>query len=649
MCGLAGYFNLNSSVFTLDQVLLDAMQKSLVHRGPDGYRVWSSEKHELALVHRRLSIIDVTDAGSQPMFDQEQTVVVCVNGEIYNFQELKKELQACGHIFFSSCDTEVVVHGYKQWGIDRLLDRLQGMFAFCLYDFITQELFLVRDRMGIKPLYFSLQGNICSFASEIKALWHLPWINKQVCAEAVYHYLTYLVTPAPLTIFQDVYKIPAGFYVRFDKYKQMHVQQWYALHEKIVLCNNFNEQECIQQLSDLLCASVKAHMISDVPVGVLLSGGVDSSLNVALMAQHSNNIKTFTVAFADGPEYNEVAWARKVANHFGTDHHEIIINESDAHSFFDDMIYYQDEPLGDCVCVPLYFVCKLLKNAGVSVVQVGEGADELFCGYDVYVRYLQTYRWWQVTQDYVPTFVKKAIFNVMQRYVPDKHNRLDIIYNWVHNKELFYSGAQVFSEYAKRQLFDIKMGPLDSMTERFFKGMRLTDSYAMADWYRVQLKKKHPAVQYATQISYLDLKHRLPELLLMRVDKMSMAVSVEARVPFLDHKVVEFALSLPQQMKYHNGQTKYILKKVAQEILPFDIVYRKKMGFAAPMTRWFKKSNRFNQMLHDLLVTSNDLAYLLDIEHIKHMQLRNRVDASVDYSYHLWAIQNLLIHGAQHE
>lgn len=647
MCGLAGYFNLGGAAFTLDQTLLDAMQRSLAHRGPDGYRIWVSAEHELALVHRRLSIIDISDAGTQPMFDQERTVVICVNGEIYNYQELKKELEVCGHHFSSASDSEVILHGYKQWGMDQLLERLRGMFAFCLYDLITGELFLVRDRMGIKPLYFSLQGGICSFASEIKALWQLPWVNKQLSKEGVYHYLTYLVTPAPLTIFAEVYKIPAGFYLRFDKYKQMHICQWYVLHEKLGMRNDLDEQEYIQQLRILLRASVKSHMISDVPMGVFLSGGVDSSLNVALMAECSSNVKTFTIAFSDGPEYNELAWARKVANQFGTDHHEIIIDESDAYRFFDDMIYYQDEPLGDCVCVPVYFVSKLLKDAGVTVVQVGEGADELFCGYDQYARYLDMYQWWQQSQRYIPAYVRKTALSIMEHYAPEKHNRLDIMHNWAYNKELFHSGAVVFSEYSKRQMLGIEVEKMDVMTDCFFKGMRLTDSYAMSDWYRVQLKARMPDVQYTTQIGYLDVKHRLPELLLMRVDKMSMAVGVEARVPFLDHTLVEFALSLPEYMKYRNGQTKYILKKVAQEMLPHNVVYRKKVGFAAPTTRWFKKSNLFNELLQDLLAQPNELASMLDIKQIKQMQARNRTDTSVDYSYHLWAIQNLFVHGVQ--
>lgn len=645
MCGFAGYLNLGVKPFITNVQLLHNMQQSLAHRGPDGFRIWSSQEHELALVHRRLSIIDLSDAGAQPMFDRDSTVVICINGEIYNHEILKQELEQYGHLFTSSCDSEVLIHGYKQWGIDSLLERLEGMFAFCLYDFITQELFLVRDRIGIKPLYFSLQGDVCSFASEIKALWHLPWMNKQISKEGVYHYLTYLVTPAPLTLFEGVYKLPAGFYLRFDKHKQMHVREWYALHKQLEKHAPQDEQWYIDNIRSLLHQAVKKRMMSDVPLGVFLSGGIDSSLNVAYMAQHTNKVKTFTVAFSDGPEYNELAWARKVARHFDTQHHEIIINEQDAYRFFDTMVYQQDEPLGDCVCIPLYFVSKLLKDNGVTVVQVGEGSDELFCGYDQYTQYVQMYRWWRTSQTYIPAYAKQAVFAAAQQLFPTRYNRLDILNNWAYNKELFYSGAVVFSEYMKHQMLGITLDQVDPMVERFFPGMKLTHSYAMADWYRASLQDALPDADHMTQMGYLELKHRLPELLLMRVDKMSMAAAVEARVPFLDHKFVAFALTIPQSLKYRNGVTKYILKKAAEGILPQEVIYRKKVGFAAPTTRWFKKSRLFNEFLHDMLDKHNLLADMFNIQAIKKMHQQNRTDQSVDYSYHLWAVQNVLIHG----
>ncbi len=619
------------------------MQQALAHRGPDGHDVWSSSEHGCGLVHRRLSIIDLSQAGAQPMIDRDQTVIICVNGEIYNHQQLRYELEQVGYQFVSSSDSEVILHGYKQWGIDGLLERLDGMFAFSLYDLKSRELFLVRDRIGIKPLYFSLQGGVCSFASEIKALWPLPWINKKISQEGVYHYVTYLVTPAPLTIFEGVYKLPAGFYIKIDAAKKMQVIQWYKLHEQLAVHEPHDEQWYIDTIRSLLRSSIKKRMMSDVPFGVFLSGGIDSSLNVALMAELTDKVNTFTVAFSDGPEYNELAWARKVAQLYNTDHHEIMIDEHDAFNFFNKMVYHQDEPIGDCVCVPIYFVSKLLKDQGVTVVQVGEGSDELFCGYQQYANYVDTYRWWQPTQKYIPSGIKKGLFHAAQNVFPSKYGKLDILNNWAHNKELFYSGAVVFSEYAKQQLLGMHAQATDPMVERFFPDMTLIDSYAMADWYRKQLKQQLPQADRVTQMGYLELKHRLPELLLMRVDKMSMGTSVEARVPFLDHKLVEFALTMPQELKYHKGITKYILKRAAQGILPHEIIYRKKVGFAAPTTRWFKKSKLFNELLADMLATKqNSWKDILNIEAIKQMQQRNRRDDSVDYSYHLWALQNLL-------
>lgn len=644
MCGFGGYLQLSGHTCSYDQKeILDAMQKELSHRGPDGCRTWLSPEHNLALVHTRLSIIDLSEAGAQPMFDKEKSVVLCVNGEIYNYRSLQQELELAGHTFISSCDSEVLVHGYKQWGMDRLLEKLEGMFAFALYDLNRDTLFLARDRIGVKPLYFTLQGGVCSFASEIKALWKLPWVTKNISKEAAYHYVTYLATPAPLTIFQDIYKLPAGFYITFDQQRKMQVTQWYKLHERLKSHGNQSEQWYIENIRSLLRTSIQKRMVSDVPVGVFLSGGIDSSLNVALMSEFTDHVNTFTVAFKDGPEYNELAWARKVADIYGTRHHEIVIDEHDAYNFFEKMVYHQDEPLGDCVCVPIYFVSKLLKQQGVTVVQVGEGADELFCGYDQYARYMRLYQWWHITQSYLPSLAKKSMFYAAQKLFKNKFNQLDMMQNWASDKELFYSGAVVFSEYMKQHLLNMHADVSDPMVERFFPGMKLDDSYAMADWYRNQLKESIPQADHLTQMGYLELKHRLPELLLMRVDKMSMATAVEARVPFLDHTLVEFALGVPQQLKYHKGVTKYILKKVAEGILPYDIIYRKKIGFAAPTTQWFKYSNRFHGLLNDMLSSRAHVWQdIFDVHAVRMMQQQNRIDTSVDYSYHLWAIQNLL-------
>lgn len=645
MCGLAGYCNLSNKRFCLDEPLLQAMQKKMVHRGPDGFGIWKSEQHQIGLVHRRLSIIDLSDAGLQPMLDKEQTVVVCFNGEIYNHQILRTELISLGYRYSSQTDTETILYAYKTWGID-FIHRLEGMFAIALFDIQKNELYLIRDRIGIKPLYFSLQDSILSFASEIKALWSLPWVEKKIKPSALYHYLTYLVTPAPMTLYDGIYKLPAGYYLKCDAQRNYSFHQWYdpVIHGQKydqAFCND--EQFCIDNIRSLLRTSIKKRMMADVPYGVFLSGGIDSSLNVALMAEQTDRVKTFNIAFSDGPEYNEVEWARRVARHFNTEHHEMIISEREAFEFFEKMVYHQDEPIGDCVCVPLYYVSQLLKNSGVTVVQVGEGSDELFCGYDSYARYLKLYRYWKPTQQLVPSIIKKGLYRGASRLFPEKKSRLSLLQNWAENRELFWGGVFLFSELWKKDIvINCFEETEDPVVEKMCKGLHCFDSYNLVTYHRDRLMHRDPQADIFKMMSYLELKHRLPELLLMRVDKMTMATSVEARVPFLDHKLVEFALQMPMHLKYRNGTTKYILKKACEGILPHDIIYRKKVGFAAPTTRWFKHGSYFKVYLRDMLATKKTVwNEYVDCEAIAQM-IKDNETGAVDYSYHLWALQNLL-------
>jgi asparagine synthase (glutamine-hydrolysing) len=647
MCGIAGFLNLYRSNFSLDASLLDDMQRTIAHRGPDGYRIWKDERMQLGIVHRRLSIIDLSDAGFQPLFDTEKTIAVCCNGEIYNHATLRKELESYGYRFQSHSDTEVIVYAYKHWGIS-FLEKLQGMFAIVIADLKKQELYLVRDRIGVKPFYFSLQGEILSFASEIKALWKLPWISRTINQQGLYHYLTYMVTPAPMTLYQRVYKLPAGFYLKVSSDKKVTFTQWYTPLLSSVSRHSYrydNEQECIDTIRSLLGQAVQKRLIADVPFGAFLSGGIDSSLIVALMAQYTDNIKTFNVSFSDGPEFSEIEWARKVAKQFNTDHHEIIISEKEAFNFFEKMVYHQDEPLADCVCIPLYFVSQLLKNAGVTVALVGEGADELFCGYSSYARYIDFYnKYWNPSQKFIPAFAKKTMYHCASTLFPGKLNYLDKLKNWSENRSLFWSGAVVFTEEGKKSLYrsDNYFYP-DPIVEAVYPGFNQSlDSYAIVDYHLKQLKTQIPSADFLTSMIYLELKQRLPELLLGRVDKMTMATSVEARVPFLDHALVEYAFHMPSHYKYRNGTTKYILKKVAQGLIGDDVIYRKKIGFAAPTMRWFKQGQYFKpyfeQLLHDKKQLWSPYINLDYVHNLFNDNQSNKHEASM----HLWTLQNLI-------
>lgn len=646
MCGLAGYYVGRKATRSICEQYLITMQKTLEHRGPDHAGIWKSDEQGIGLVFQRLSIVDLSLAGAQPMHAHDHSIVICFNGEIYNHLDIRKELLELGYSFTTHSDTQTLIYAYKAWGI-KFLEKLEGMFAIVLFDRQKEELFLIRDRMGIKPLYFSLQGDSVSFASEIKALWVLPWIQKNISTRAAYHYLTFMVTPAPYTIFEEVYKLPAGFYASITADLEIQFTQWYSPLKKLTRAEKKqfeDEQFCIEGISQLLQSSVKRRMLSDVPVGAFLSGGLDSSLNVALMAQHSKNLKTFTVAFSDGPEFDELEWARKVAKQFGTDHHEIIISEKEAFSFYEKMSYHLDEPLADCVCVPFYYVSKAAKDAGVTVVQVGEGADELFFGYELYAQYKSIFdNYWNPAQKFVPGWTKKALYYGAQKLMPQRLHHVELLYNLAYDRSLFWGGAIAFNEHQK-QAFSLglcKEFLYDPIIEKMFPGMEQgEDSFAIVNYYRKELLEFDPDADLGKQMMYLELKQRLPELLLMRADKMSMAVSVEGRVPYLDHSLVEFALNIPLSLKFKNNVTKYLLKKVAEPFLPHDIIYRKKIGFAAPIIRWYERGHAFSEQFHN---AAGFGAWGSVVEAMYNKQKKYYTSPYND-AVQRWVIQNLITH-----
>lgn len=642
MCGFAGYKAFHNR--EIDSALLPELISVIEHRGPDGADMWVSPNHRVALVARRLSIVDTTAAGTQPMSDPEQTTIITFNGEIYNYQRLRKFLEAKGYIFRSRSDTEVLLYAFKEWGIE-CVKRLDGMFACVIYDRLSSRLYLLRDRIGIKPLYFSLQGDTISFASEIKALWKMPWIARRISMRGLSHYLTYLATPAPMTLFDGIYKLPAGFYAAIEPDGTYTFTQWYDPVADLNYTHAAEYQKksfCVRSVRKLLKKSVQKRMIADVPIGALLSGGLDSSLVVALMAQQEVGVNTFTISFENDP-HEERAWARKVAKKFGTNHHELILTEHEAFSFFEKMVYHQDEPLGDAVCFPLYFVSKLARDAGMKVLLIGEGADELFCGYPSYVKYLSLYRYWKMSQHYIPDIAKQGLFYAARPFYMDYPNRQDIIRLWAQGRSLFWGGVRVFSELWKNEiLFASDSEPIDPVVESVYPGFpQEGDSYAVADFHRSRFYQSYPDGDFLAAMAYIELKHRLPELLLTRTDKMSMAASIEMRVPYLDYALVESALQIPMKYKYRIKETKYVLKKVAEGILPPEIIYRKKVGFASPVTHWFKNGNYFKTHLLDLAQSNTMWRDILNTKAIEQLVKKNRT-STVDYSYQLWALHNVL-------
>lgn len=658
MCGIAGMYCYNSQ-YRVEEKILTQMRDTMMHRGPDGGANWIAPDGRVGLAHRRLSIIDLSTAATQPMPNEDETVWVIFNGEIYNHLGLRHELSAAGHRFHTDhSDTEVIVHGYEQWGIAGLLERIEGDYGIALWDCRKESLYLVRDHIGVKPLYFSLQDGILLFASEIKAIVAHPVVERDVDPMAMYHYLSFLTTPAPLTMFKGVFKLPAGHYLEVGKTGEFRATRyWDAVpgrgmpHQDIAgLDWPAREQYYIRGIRERLTSAVEKRMMSDVPFGVFLSGGIDSSTNVALMSRYMDRpVDTFTVGFKDYKHLNELAEAELVARQFKTNHHQVLIDESDMRDYLDDLIHHQDEPIADWVCIPLYFVSKLAKDSGVTVVQVGEGSDEQFCGYASYMGYLDLYgKYWQPFRNFLPSPLQRAVAGMAGWAAgmrPSLEVYADIIDRASRNREHFWSGATVFWDILmKRLVVPGSIHPCIMPTELLESGL-LSRSYLEPDTFNIirsfneRIDQGHPGQDVLTRMIYNEFKLRLPELLLMRVDKIAMSVSLEARVPFLDHHLVEYTMDIPMQDKIHGNTAKYLLKKAVEGLIPDKIIYRKKMGFGAPMSQWL--GGDFGRQVEASMMSSR----LLDRGFFNRQYIANlfkdHLSGRRDNSLYIWTLFNL--------
>jgi asparagine synthase (glutamine-hydrolysing) len=578
MCGIVGIYNYGNNPNTVSEALLKEMTDQIVHRGPDDEGFYLSPNRNLGLGFRRLSIIDLSMAGHQPMSNRDGSIWIVFNGEVYNHLEIRKDLEARGYRYRSHSDTETILYAYEEYGM-AFLDKLYGMFAIAIWDARKNELLLVRDRIGIKPLYYTIQNGTVLFGSEIKSLLRHPAVTKELNEQGLYDYLSLYMTPPNETMFKGIHKLEAGHFMRIDKHGEVHKEQYWDITNETEAFpkDKFQiEHFCIENIRRLLRDSIKLRMMSDVPFGVLLSGGIDSSLNVALMAELMDRpVETFSIGFKDLEKYNELGYARQIATQFQTNHHEYFLEERDAIEFLPKMIWHQDEPNADPVCVPMYYVSKLARESGTVVVQVGEGSDELFSGYQ---RYLQEVQYYEYYYQLLPEAMKDVAYQALQRLKPA--SLVTDFARRAKEKDFpFYGGALSFTEEEKRAL----------LTKSFRKKQAMSGRIAAR--YFSELEHAWPdsrSEDYLRKMVYVEMKNRLAELLLMRVDKMSMAVSIEARVPFLDHRLAEFAFRIPRELKIKGGMPKYILKKAAEGIIPNNIIYRRKQGFAAPIMEWLR-------------------------------------------------------------
>jgi asparagine synthase (glutamine-hydrolysing) len=577
MCGIVGSMSFTDD-FNVTASYINGMRDTMIHRGPDGAGTWIAPDHRIGLGHRRLSIIDLAEAAGQPMSNEDGTLWTVFNGEIYNHAEIRMELQRIGGHQWKTdhSDTEVILHAFEEWGIG-CLHKFRGMFAIALWDARKRELWLIRDRIGIKPLYYSFHHGRVTFASEIKALLQDPDQKRAVHEEAFYHYLSFLATPAPQTLFDGVQKLPGGTWLRVSEDGYKYEERYWDVWDYTSPLTGVSETEIAERLLYELRISVNYRKVSDVPVGVFLSGGIDSSTNAVLFSEgESRPVKAFTIGYQG--EYqsyqNEFEYARRVANLVGAEHYELQLNVDDLLDFLPQMVHLQDEPIADPVCVPVYYVSKLARDNGVIVCQVGEGADELFWGYSSWKTKLQLQKWNQFP---VPRSLKQLSLAGLHQLGKNDSLYYEFLRRGIAGVPVFWGGAEAFTENQKQRI-------LSPQRVKQFAHISSWDALQPV-WQRFQAKAWEKST--LNWMSYLDLNMRLPELLLMRVDKMSMGVSLEGRVPFLDHKFVELAMSIPESVKTKNGTLKYILKKAIGGLVPEEIIHRKKQGFGVPVNAWF--------------------------------------------------------------
>jgi asparagine synthase (glutamine-hydrolysing) len=575
VCGIAGA--LSWGQLRLDGAYVTRIRDALVHRGPDGAGTWISDDGRVGLGSRRLAIIDLSHAADQPMGNEDGSIQLVYNGEIYNHAELRAELERLGgHVFRTDhSDTETLVHAYEQWG-PGCLHRLRGMFAFALWDARAHALWLVRDRIGIKPLYYAVHHDRLVFASEIKALLLDPQQERALDEESLYHYLSFLCVPAPRTLFRGIRKLEAGCWLRAGVDGRIEERRWWDVWDSVEPLTDVPEEELQARLLEELRVSVQLRKVSDVPVGIFLSGGVDSSTNAALFSEGSGApVKTFSIGYDESyPSYpNELEWARRMACEVGADHHERILSLDDLLAFLPEMVRLQDEPVADPVCVPLYYVSELARREGVTVAQAGEGADELFFGYPSWRTLLRLQR----ADDLPVPRAAKSVGLAALRVAGQATTRpYEYLRRGAGAVPVFWGGAEAFTEEQKRRL----------LTPRLRSELSGVSSWDALEPIRARFAEAAWEPSHVNWMTYLDLRLRLPELLLMRIDKMSMGASLEARVPFLDHRVVELALSIPTATKVRGNELKRVLRHAVRGVIPDEFVDRPKQGFRVPVEEW---------------------------------------------------------------
>ena len=628
MCGVCGKLDFGENA--ISEELLRKMCKSIHYRGPDNEGIMIDRIPDggwIGLGHRRLSIIDLSSSGHQPMCNEDGSLWITYNGEIYNFYELKEELEKRGHKFKSRTDTEVILHLYEEQGVDAV-NRLNGMFAFAIWDRNRSQLWVCRDRIGIKPLVYYWDGERFIFGSEIKSLLINPEIKKEIDPQALYLYLTFSYVPAPYTIFKGIRKLEPGSYL-IIKDKNLYQERYWNIRDTGCI-NKRDKNNLKKRLFETLRDSVIKRLIADVPVGAFLSGGIDSSIVVALMARYGNgNVKTFSIGFKDLKFFDETRYSREIADRYNTDHHEITLTSKVMLDYMEEILSCFDEPFSDSSAIPMFIISKETRKY-VKVALSGDGGDELFAGYRSYLS-----EYWLRIYRLIPFVFRRSFIEKIILKLPDSRDIQFLEYIRRAKKFVRASNGSLTERFLSlREIF-----PKDKR-EKLLNPSLLGDNPFIYDiplrWIRSRLSEHK--TDPINQLLYADLKDPLPCDMLTKVDWMSMKNSLEVRVPFLDHRVVELAFEIPGSLKIHRGRGKHILIDTFKELLPKSIIKRGKAGFEIPISLWLKRELRFliDRYLNEKFIDEQGIFNYKAIEQIKELFFKRRMDAS-------WMLWNLIV------
>jgi asparagine synthase (glutamine-hydrolysing) len=609
MCGIVGVYWRDGR--PAEESFVRAMNETLRHRGPDEEGVLIDGPFGFGM--RRLSIIDLK-SGSQPIGNEDGSIQVVLNGEIYNYRELAETLCRRGHVLRTTSDTEVIVHLYEEYGTE-LVQHLRGMFAFAVWDRRRRRLVLGRDRLGIKPLYYAHTSHGLIFASELKAISQVTEIASDIDPDAVISYLRYGYVPEPMSIFRDVRKLAAGELLVFEGDGAPHASKYW---DPIAFFKEPREtpspESLVEELQWRLRDAVRSHLVSDVPIGAFLSGGVDSSTVVALMAAEGGSVATFSIGFRES-EFNELPYARIVAQRFGTEHRELVA-EPQSPERLEAILAQFDEPFGDPSAIPTYFV-SMLAGREVKVTLSGDGGDELFAGYDRYVVDHRRARLGWIAGTPVAPVVRR-----LSERLPEGTRGKNLLYSvGLPRTERYLDdisrfGSRRLALIAADRIRGCRRGAADGVAEHFGPS---------------------DGLPFVSRLQYLDMKTYLPGDILTKVDRMSMAHSVEARVPLLDHRLVEFAASIPASYHLHRGETKYLFKRAIQGLLPDEVVNRPKRGFAVPLAYWF--SGDWHELLGDMLLAPGSMSHgFFDVSYVEGLYRLYQASRREDVLHRLWTL-----------